>query len=304
MPFDVKRFIEDYGIKDYPEGKNVGRGWIGVECPFCKDGSVHGGFNIKDGYFSCWKCGGHHLYDVIKEFTDLDHTKIKYILDNYITDNYTIERNESDKKEVKNEIVYIPGKELYGPYTQYLINRNFDPEKLEKKYGLKASGPIGDYKFRIVAPIIFRSREVSFITRTIITDNDSIARYLPCRKEKEVIHYKNILYNLDNCKKDHIIVVEGVPSVWRLGDFSAATFGIKYTIKQAYLLSKYKRIFLVFDNDPERISQALIQATKLSSCINQFSKDSEVFIITLSGKKAPDDFTDQEAFDFKKDLIG
>jgi len=302
LVFDVKRFIQDYDINNYPEGKNVGKGWIGIECPFCKDGTVHGGFNIKEGYFSCWKCGGHNLYESIKALTELNHSDIIDILKNYkIGDNDTDIKIEPSN-EVKNEFVIIPGNPLYGPYIQYLINRNFDPVKLEKQYALKATGPIGDYKFRIVAPIVFRGKEVSYQARSII-NHENVAKYLPCPKEKEVIHYKKILYNLDNCNGDNIIVVEGITSVWRLGNHSAATFGIQYTTKQAYLLSKFKKIFLVFDNDPERISQSTIQAKKLISCVHQFTDHSEIFLINFTGKKDPGEFTDQEAAEFKNDLF-
>jgi len=68
------------------------------------------------------------------------------------------------------------------------------------------------------------------------------------------------LYGKQEYWTDTGICVEGPTDVWRFGFQAFATSGIKYTPAQVRVIAKtFKRIFVVYDDDP----QAVIQAKKL-----------------------------------------
>jgi DNA primase len=134
-------------------------------------------------------------------------------------------------------------------HKQYLMNRQFSPNKLEKEWGLQGTDHKDPgYKFRVIAPIDFKYAPVSYQGRDI-TDRQS-EKYKACSREKEVIHHKHVLYGWDKAKWDACLVVEGITGVWRFGPGTVGTFGAQYKRSQVRLLaSRYKRAFLCFDND-------------------------------------------------------
>ena len=182
--FDAQKFLEDYSIPISTSGKNTQPGWINIKCPFCYDNSNHGGFNIIKGYYNCWQCGHHSLYDVISKLTGENPKQILY---NYST-RYLINK-KLNKKKAPVEKLKIPGSELTKQQRKYLINRNFDPDFLIEKYKIKGTGPTGAYSFRIIAPIFYKNKAVSYQSRD--TTNKQKLRYKACSKDKEIIHHQN-----------------------------------------------------------------------------------------------------------------
>jgi 5S rRNA maturation endonuclease (ribonuclease M5) len=261
--FDIERFYNDYDIPYFTEGKNVQDGWINVRCPFCYDSSNHLGFNLAKDYYNCWKCGRHKHYEVIEFLTGLKAYQIFKILNEYKTENIC---KEKLKNKEKSSIFNIPKewKSLKRIHKQYLSRRNYDADFLEMKYGLKATGHLGDYAFRIAIPIYYEDKIVSFTARDY-TDKQEI-RYKSCKKENETIYHKTILYNLDNCKEDWCIVVEGPFDVFRMGDNCCATFGTGFTYQQIKLLSKrFKYVMIIFDREKEAQRQAKMMGNNLSA---------------------------------------
>lgn len=262
--FNAIQFFEDFNIP-IPGGKNTTPGWINIQCPFCTDTSNHLGFNIKENYFNCWKCindngtGYHSIYDVIKKL--VPNENINYILKTY---NFKTEITEKiNKKKNKNIEIKLPGGKLKSYHNNYLLDRGFNPNYLETKYKLVGTNHLGDYKYRIIAPIYFQGKLVSYQGRDITGQSEQ--RYKACSKDKEIIHHKHILYNLDNCKKDFVVVTEGITDVWRLGDNSCCTFGKGYRKEQLLLLRKFKRVFVFFDPDEAGIRASRKLCNELDS---------------------------------------
>lgn len=295
MPFKVEKFLADYSIPSRKEGPNTHSGWIQVCCPICGDDNYHGGFNLPKGYYNCWKCGNHSLDYIIFKLLRCSFKEAKEIMKTYRDSSFN--QKENLEKDFKKPTTFPFPKyfgTIKGAYKRYLENRNFDPKFLEKKYNLRASGPSGNYKFRIIAPIYYEHQIVSFQGRDI-TGNQS-ARYKACDKEKELIHHKNILYNLDNCRKDTIVVVEGFFDSLRIGDDCAATFGTEWTIKQFIILrNRFKRIFIIYDNEREAQNKAI----KLSISLSAFKKEVKNF--KLEGGD-PADLKPEEALYLRKEL--
>jgi len=247
MIFDVINFLDFYNIDHTSKGKNTRPGWENICCPFCYfDDSYHGGFNLSKGYYNCWKCGHHSNYDIIKKLVPAANPA--NILKEFSHSDRILSREE--KKTYDNKTIKIPGEKLQEIHKRYLRKRNFNPAELEYLFKLKGTNHLDRFnKFRIIAPVYFNGQVVSYQGRDI-TDKSPM-RYKACPEEYEIIQHKHILYNIDNCNLDWVVLSEGITKVWRLKDNCCCTFGIEYTKEQLLLLSEreFKAVFVLFDPD-------------------------------------------------------
>lgn len=255
MKFDAVRFCRDNHIPFYMEGKNVQDGMVSIKCPFCNDHSNHGGFNPLKSYYTCWRCGYHSMRRVLyallyDKSTEISSVQAEYslilspelsYLNSLVQDEHTFEPNLKP--------LVVPGTQpLSTRASKYLESRNFDPKYLEGKYDLRSTKNMGNYRFRIISPIYYENRIVSYQGRDYT--NQQELRYKDCRKEDAIIYHKEIVYNLDNCHLDRVLVVEGVYDVWRLGDNTVCTFGTGFTRNQVKLLAKkFKVVRVLYDSE-------------------------------------------------------
>lgn len=188
------------------------------------------------------------------------------------------------------------GTAAIGPaHRKYLEGRGFDPELLERKYGLLGTGPAGSLPHRIVAPIFFRGCMVSWQARDITGRAE--LRYISASPADEEMPHKETLYNIDNCRGRAVIVVEGITDVWLLGDDCLATFGTKFTKAQVLLLAMYRQVFVVYDGEPEAQRQAR-RLCRILSGLGVVAAN-----ILLDGGD-PGDMGQDEAQRLKSELIG
>ena len=260
MIFDSKTFLNDYNIKYYEYGKNWQPGWIQITCPICDDTSNHGGFNVASGKYNCWRCGTHPIETIIKHLLNVQSNQaIK------IKNEYTKIINKQINKQVKTvkTICKLPENcnNLSEYHKKYLINRNFDPSEIIDKWHIKGTGPIGEYKFRIIIPILLNEVIVSYQARD--TTNKQKLRYKACKIKNEVIHHKHIVYGIDHVKNRKCIITEGITDVWRLGFGAIALFGVNWTTEQLIFLQKNIDCgIILFDSD------ATIKGEKLTHELN------------------------------------
>lgn len=272
---DVIGILKDYNIIYKTENhKHCRPGWVNIPCPFCisefgHDG-YHLGFTLDGSQSACWRCGGKHPTIALSKVLGISGNQLKDIINQY----------GGNSRVLKDAVVKIGIKPFKYPanvskmstrHKKYLEKRNFDPEKIENLWGvlgtniisiLKTGNNIIDYKNRLLVPIYWNGKIVTFQTRDITDKSDY--RYLACPQERELIHHKHILYGKSKYMKNTGILVEGITDVWRLGIHSAATFGIKYTPKQLRVISKlYNRVAVIFDDDPQAITQANILVSEL-----------------------------------------
>lgn len=264
--FNTIQFLKDFNIPFDLNSKNASKGFINIKCVFCEDKSDHLGISTTLPAVKCWKCGKHSLYDTIQKLLPFENPK--QILKEYDTD--IIINNRIEKKlNYNNTTIKLPGNKLEKCHKIYLKKRGFNPDYIEEKYKLQGTLYDSKFPYRIIIPIIYNEKIVTYQTRGIKKED----RYINCFPEKEIIPIKNILYNIDNCRKNFIIVTEGVVKVWKLGDNSCATFGKNFSKIQIKLLSKYQKIFIYFDPD----SAGKDGAKQLYNILDSIGK--EVFII-------------------------
>jgi len=301
MRIDVIQIFQDNGIEYFESGKNVQTGWINIQCPLCDDQSNHGGFNLEshDTYFNCWLHGWSSLYSVFKKL--IPHANFKELQHDYRNRNTDAIIEEGTVKEVfqKNKKVIIPGNNIPGLlHKRYFKKRDFnDLEYLIIKYNLHFTDHLEstDYKFRIIFPINWKGKTISYQGRDVT--NEQVIRYKACSKHNELMNHKSILYNIDNCNKSYIGVVEGIFDCIRFGDNFAATFGVAYTNMQLQLLKKYKMVFIIFD--PDKAGQT--RAEKLSIALSSFGVHNSIIVLDDKNKD-PAKLSDREVIQIKKEL--
>ena len=283
---DIRSLLEDLNI-DYDErGNNVSGGWVGVQCPFCDDQSNHLGINIQAKTISCWKCpvSGNvikYLAEVLGSFN-----KALDLLSEYIP-RELLRFDETEQRSLVSK-VHLPRNAVQGllpHHRAYLKSRGFEPDTLEELYNLHSVGPVGEFKNRIIVPIMHKMRLVTY-TSVDISD-DSELRYLHCPDEKAIIPIKEYLCGLEQTNGHEVIVVEGLFDWWRFGPGAVPSWGVKLTKEQIYLLSKFSYIKAVGDGDNPgwEFNQHIA---------NELSPFAKVKIFDLPEGIDPDDLTKKE----------
>lgn len=296
--FDVISYLEDRGVEFSRQGKNVTSGWIETNCPFCPiidpDPTMHLGINLSTRLINCWRCGskGSILRLIVKidrcSYQDVEDKILPAFKDYSMRD---LKRDIIIRTSTNGNILPECLKEFPEPYLEYLKGRNFDPDQLVKKYGLRAYANIGFYKFRIIVPIIMGGKVVNFTAMD--TTGEQSPKYIHCRNDDAIIPMKECLYNIDTVR-DTALIVEGVTDVWRMGDGAVATLGIQYTHEQVSLLATKGVVKAVVMYDSDAIKQAKRLAGALSAVI------SNVEVIELD-KGDPGDFSEEYAKEVRKE---
>lgn len=298
----IEKLLQDYGIPYVTESEHhhASADWINIHCPFCAGSkNFHLGINLYQPTSShCWRCGGHSTASVLSRILNISTEKAKNLIQEYAGPTVTI-RKKAEEPRVSIFPIKFPQpyfEHLNEAGKRYLERRGFDPEKLEKKWKLKQTGPISfldkiSYGNRIIIPIHWDGQLVSFQTRDITGKLDK--RYLACSMKREIIHHKHIVYGKEEkwSKYPALIVVEGVVDVWKLGSSAVATFGTSFTMEQVLALSRiHNKFFIVYDNEP----QAQQQARKLAVKLKALGK--KVFIETVDTDPGDMDLSDARHF--------
>lgn len=278
---DIQSILEDLNIPYTSRGKNVSQGWLGTQCPFpgCDDHSNHCGLNLDSPVVSCFACGktGNYLsylaaklnswpkaLEIIKKHTPRELKKQQI----------HIKENRVTHVELPEEATKTPTKYQ----KQYIERRGYNLKELETLYDFYYCGPIGNWKNRIILPIYYNNRLVTF-SSIDIADNSKL-RYKHLSEEKSIYHCKELLYGMDQIiNYDVVLVVEGFFDKARIGQNCVATMGTVVTEHQLQLLTKFKKVILVFDGDAagrensKRIADNLSVFTEVNVIFLPFNSD-------------------------------
>lgn len=238
------------------------QGWINMHCPFCAGSkNYHLGFDVEGEYFRCWRCGWHPVIETLHRLTGKSPVTLKKIIGSFGGSSRV--RKKVIEASVRMKAFSFPSNtnRLSKVHKEYLRKRNFDPDHLEKEWGLKSTGIISslgesDYGNRIIIPIHWKGELVSYQGRAV---SNKEPKYKACPKDRELAHHKHILYGNPTGWKATGICVEGVTDVWRFGPAAFAVFGIEFKMEQIKeICSNFKRVVVVFDDDPQAVKQAEI----------------------------------------------
>ncbi len=292
---NIEELYQEYGLETAPDGnKHCLSGWVNVECPFCEGNpGYHLGYNLQGRYFHCWRCGWHPPVETLRKLLSVSPSNAERL-----AKSIRAASTPPDKKPfVKPKAFKFPTN--VGPLSPYhkgyLEHRGFDPDKIAEEWSLSGTGPVSsldkkDYKNRIITPIFWGNKPVSFQARAI--NEKTEPKYKACPIDRELIHHKHILYGKRSQWNGFGICVEGVTDVWRLGPSAFATFGIIYTQRQIIeMMIRFHTIIIAYDSDP----QAQQQAHTLASELRMSGKTRTVIAKIPSD---PADMTEEEASEF------
>lgn len=256
---------QDFNIQFQTEGhKHCRPGWVNTACPFCTGNpGLHLGFNLSTKAFYCWRCGWHPQDQTIAELLNVSKQIAKETLRKYEINSRAVIQSQNHTIKFKPHKLPSDCHPLSSKYCKghraYLRARHFNPDQLEQDWRLMGTGPTASldrisYRYRIIIPVVWKGRSVSFQGRDITGKTD--LRYQSCPKNREAIPHQSILYGRQDKWGDTGICVEGVTDVWRLGFSAFAVFGIDYSHAQVREMKKhFKKVFVMFDIDPQAVRQ-------------------------------------------------
>lgn len=260
---DVKKILNHFGIDFTENHPSVGKGSVGVDCPFCSDTNKHLGIFLDRGNYSCWKCGAKgSLFRLLKtlkgvqfgEYSEQTGWKDrsaghKTILDGIFNPPKESRIIPSNIKEIEQYL--RPISKYYG--IRQALKRYVDRRKLTIK-SLNQNGcsfsPIGPMKDRIVIPIphpSFNLKPVAYIGRAI---EDSVRpKYLLSTGFEKA---KYLYFNKSVDPDEPLYLVEGILDSWAFRTFQAAAIlGKNVSTEQINQLvqSEVNEIVVCLDGD-------------------------------------------------------
>ncbi len=276
---DVERFLSDHRIPYATSGSNVSRGWIGLNCCYCSDNSGHLGIHLNTGAVSCWKCGKHRLLPTLARLSGMPESDTLVLMKRYETG---IQRHHVDERKASAQVVTLPAFNWTGRATDYLLDRHIQPFHI-KEYGLQYGGNVGEWAFRIIIPVVSGGQVVSATGRTICKTVEP--RYYNLPIERSVVDIKHTFLGMDKClKRDHVVLVEGPFDAIKGGPGVISGFGSSLKRQQLLMLTRFKKVTLLFDSDATGRRKARILAEQLQ----RLGIDTETVFLDDGGKDLGD----------------
>ena len=151
------------------------------------------------------------------------------------------------------------------------------------------------WAYRIILPLYHDGVIVSWQGRLIENIQD-VPRYMTLGVEKSLVDPKSVLFNIDNCRADTVVFVEGPFDVMRFGDGACCSFGTTVTESQLHALAKYNRVIVAFDADAVSKGQKIAQKLSAMGVKEVFNLDLEL------GERDMGDLTETEVAVLRKEL--
>lgn len=308
---DYEAICRQLDIPYWTSGKNNIEGCITIKCPCCPDDdpdpSRHGNFDPATGKYSCWRCKGSHPSVVIARAGHVSNQAASDLIRKYTTGSVTVSKEDT----VQAESIRLPGG--HSPlelHSRYLEGRGFDVSELQFYHGIRFTGMMErwegvDWGLRVIIPVFDRrNRLVSFQGRDCT--GKSAFRYLFPPKDKQVQDCKTLLYGAELCAgQDRILVCEGVMDAWKLGRGAVCTFGTSVTQRQILEMSRWRKVYIAFDNEPVATSHAVDIAKELSSLGTEAYVVNTDFGLNEDGSvRDAGDLSLDDARHFKESVLG
>ena len=281
----IRQLLKDYKI-DFRETGNehCRHGWVQIRCPMCYEGDYkfHMGYNYEEDYgFHCYKCGFHYPDKIIAEILEISRKEAKAILRRYLKRDSGSGGPETVTETTLPKLALPSGYQLKTPTTAaYRYLRGRFPHKADqefismiKDHRIYYTRPgLERYSGRIIIPTFWAGEAVSFQARDY-TDK-SRGKYINPNKDEEIRNIKQMVWGMDRCG-DSAIVCEGVMDALTIGDGAVHLGGISYSREQVKLLSRFRKLYICFDNE-KAASRA---ARRLAASVGIFT---EVALVSIN----------------------
>lgn len=196
MSFDWIDFLQTYNIDYVTQGPNVAKGNVYIKCPMCgsDDPSHHMGIAIDGSGWACWRNQRHrgrspvHLVALLARVSFARAAEIAHfessVPGDLVSSVYELlssdKRRSDDVRTLKLPTCFRAFKNTptAALYIQYLHQRGFKRKHIFQFtdfYGMRYSA-IGAFKARIIFPVYFEGKLVSWTGRTVYRDKN-LVRY-------------------------------------------------------------------------------------------------------------------------------
>lgn len=295
MSFDFINFFNQHAIEYMTSGPSVTRGNVAIHCPMCgsDDESHHMGVSVHGKGWRCWRRPDQHsgrspvrLVQALLGCTLTEAIRIAGgpgRLPQDLLSQVTLLLNPEQQSSQPREGPALPQqfRRLISPYPsvqpyhRYLYRRGYDTHDTEvvqrlDDYGLRYASH-GPWKGRIIFPVYFNERLMSWTGRTIFTDESLRYRSLSYDPDKakrtgdqpavEPINHFLLWYDrLLQADADTLVLVEGPFDALHVdflgeqdGIVASCLFTATPTAEQMELLydllPRFKYKYLLLDND-------------------------------------------------------
>lgn len=268
---DFKALLDEHRIEYVTRGKNVSRGEVNIQCPFCgsADPSHHMGINLESGWWSCWRNANHRgksplrllvallripywqareLAGLGKDYVDPDgfSSVVQRLRDGWGT---TVQAEQAEARVLRLDRDFRPVDGTYATrrFEDYLCDvRGFDRRDVPDvclDYDLHcATG--GTWAGRLIMPYYMDGQLVTWTGRAI---GRAEVRYKDLSVDESLLAPKHTLYNHDALIEGGrvLVIVEGPMDAMKL-DFYGRPYGVRAVglstnsmqDDQAYLLAE------------------------------------------------------------------
>ena len=244
--------LDHYSIPYVHAGthRHATHGRVSLDCPSCSpnSGKFKAGYHLEKRYLNCWSCGFLPLFQTLSTITGEPYGKIKELLGG-------LERDRTEQSRTRGKLTLPDGVgPMQKPHRDYLRKRGFDPEAIERLWGVQGIGLAKKLAWRLFVPLHLDREIVSWTTRSISPDNP--VRYWTAKPEQETVSSKTLLYGSDYANQT-IIVCEGPADTWRIGPGAVSTLGVSVSRVQIAKMARYPTRVICFDSDAQERAKRL-----------------------------------------------
>lgn len=194
------------------------------------------------------------------------------------------------------EIIALDKLPDYHPANEYLRSRDFNPVVLSEKFGVGVCvNPVPAYNImrgRIYIPVYFSGQLIGWQGRIVTPPDGKPKYYTQGSKSRALYNYAQA------ARQPYVIVVEGVPSVWRIGDAGVSMFGKTLSQWQQNTIGTTwagKPVFVVLDFGEDE-SRALEQIA-----MQLYRYPIQLVPVQMPDERDPADYKREEFYDLLRE---
>jgi hypothetical protein len=306
VAFNWVQFLESNHVHFVTSGPNVSRGHVAIHCPFCgaQDPSQHMSLNLKHGGWNCWRNDNHSGKSpayLVQAILSCSRERAQAIVGEgvFLPDDFlgTVRGLVAPQQEAVRKPIVLPEEfKSFGTrkpssrrFEQYLLGRDFtlrQIDRMTRRYGLRYCTS-GKFKGRIIFPVTFEGKLMTYTGRTIYPDVELRYKTLSYDPELEevpavgpisdyLLFYDKLMAN--KADADTLVLCEGPFDALKVNVIGrpygvAATCFFTSSPSQAQidlvgdLVPVYKRRYLMLDHGT--LATALRTQMDMSTLINR-----------------------------------
>lgn len=325
---NVLDILNRYNVDYVDRGKNVAKGNVNIQCPWCgeADHSQHLGINLETGMWGCWrnvKHRGRKLYRLLSKLTGLSQAEARRATGEGVL--RAVQRGDMERAVsglTEDPVTYVQhssprviglpraSRPICAPgidpmraevrFRNYLQKERGFPKhnhkRLARQYGLLYC-VAGRFSDRLIIPIYENKKLMTYIGRSIYPD--ASLRYLALDADESRKQVKDCLYNYDAAMEGGSVLffVEGAFDTMKIDFYSqrnevraVGLFNMNLEVEQADLVSDLHGRFdrHIILLDEGQVSQSLDLQARLEPLLGNVEVR---FMKDSWGAKDPADLT-------------